>query len=668
MDDFDDKIPWRIRFERLVARIFESFARLGALLVWPFEFCLQFCLRVVLGGAERVENADFLPSSALGWLFAPFRWLWFLCGQVLAVIRKFVIWPLEALLFKTMRPLLGTLQASDEQSFESTQAPSALAAWWQRQQEAFAESTGAARWLRAIVMGPFLATGYLTARIFQAFVWTAELLNLDGLLAGLIRWTRPLWYPLVAFGAFFWAWFVTRSQRQLAWGIPLALALTPAAWILAQNVLWGKSRIADQYRSAAVLARDAQAFDRLQLYERKLAQLGVNTDATIFRSALELAQAGKLDEAYERMRTIAPEDRPGYAGAHYWIVQNILADRLKLPADRRSQAVDAHLARLKELGIKAAEVDILRATSLAQSGKVAEASALLEPLVQTHPAAAIARLRLDLMLGRPDAARSDAKIVVDNMDRTKRSGKALSPDDFRWWAIAEDVLSHKSRLQAVLNDWAKSDPDHSDAQEMLNRVAFEQLTEQLNAPSTDAAQIAATIRQAFSGKNVSTDVRSHTFKLYRGRATKPVLKMAFENLAHANDLPPALADVLGTAAAAEDDWATAQPMLEHVVRQTPEDAAAWNNLAFVMLKHGADLNQALAAAETAVKSDPNNFHYRETRGQILVQLGRWQGAIGDLEFAVNGLPNVSSIHAALAKAYAAVGNSELAAIHAQYSQ
>ena len=60
---------------------------------------------------------------------------------------------------------------------------------------------------------------------------------------------------------------------------------------------------------------------------------------------------------------------------------------------------------------------------------------------------------------------------------------------------------------------------------------------------------------------------------------------------------------------------------------------------------------------------PENAHYRETRGQILIKLQRWSDAVRDLELALNGMPESQPIHRSLAEAYEQLGDATLAAAH-----
>lgn len=653
---------------QVIVRVLALCSQIGLLVVWPFEFCLGLFVRLVVGGVTRVENADAFLSRLVWWLLAPFRWLWFLCGRFLVFLRVYLIRPLEELVNRIIQGLFGAVETVDDRVSIFARVRWLLVARWHKCQETFTESSGSVRLLWAVVAVPFTVSGYLFSRMLHAFIRTAELLNLDGAVAFLVYWTRPLWYPVASLSGFGWSWFVTRNRWQLIWGFPLLLALLPAGLLLAHEVLWGQSRTADLYRTAIAKAREAKTFDRLPLYEKKLAQLGVDIEATTFNTAIQLAHDGKFEDAYQRMSSIAPADYPGYANGHIWIIQQILLDHIKLSPEKGNALIDAHFHQLAALGIKHAEIGLLQAVWLIRRNKLAEATDLLAPLTLSQPFAAIERMRLNLALKRIGEARKDAALVEGFMEQSKRGGRALTSDDYQAWCEAEDILLHNARLEAVLAEWLERDPLNKDSREMLSRLRVQRITQLLDDAAVNSEELVVSIRQLFSDGDISPEARRQIFELYRKRSENLGLKKAFDQLVQASDLPPSLADVLGTAAAAGEDWATAEPILQQVVQQLPNNSAAWNNLAYVLLKRNGDLQRALAAATAAVKSDEDNFHFRETRGQILLKLGRWQDAIYDLEFAVNGIPDAPGIHDALAKAYEAIGNPELAASHARNSQ
>jgi Flp pilus assembly protein TadD len=58
------------------------------------------------------------------------------------------------------------------------------------------------------------------------------------------------------------------------------------------------------------------------------------------------------------------------------------------------------------------------------------------------------------------------------------------------------------------------------------------------------------------------------------------------------------------------------------LRLAPNDHLVQNNLAYLMAKRGERYPEALALVDRALRSDPNNPYYLETRGYVLYRLGR----------------------------------------------
>jgi len=95
--------------------------------------------------------------------------------------------------------------------------------------------------------------------------------------------------------------------------------------------------------------------------------------------------------------------------------------------------------------------------------------------------------------------------------------------------------------------------------------------------------------------------------------------------------------------------------------QAPDIA---NNLAAVLANgEKPDLARALAIIQPLVERFPNHPYYRDTRGQILLRLGRDREAVQDLEFSLAKLDDPRPTHKALAQAYRKLGISDLAEEH-----
>ena len=75
------------------------------------------------------------------------------------------------------------------------------------------------------------------------------------------------------------------------------------------------------------------------------------------------------------------------------------------------------------------------------------------------------------------------------------------------------------------------------------------------------------------------------------------------------------------------------------------------------------LEQALQLANRALERTPERAEFRETRGQILAKLERWEEAIADLEKALARMQDRDELRETLAQAYEAIGRVEIAAGH-----
>jgi tetratricopeptide (TPR) repeat protein len=324
------------------------------------------------------------------------------------------------------------------------------------------------------------------------------------------------------------------------------------------------------------------------------------------------------------------------------------------------------LTHLATLGVKSPSLDLLKARWLAKAHKEEDAAALLKPLVYRMLPAAVDRMRLDLAMNHPSDARQDAMIVRSHMEDQVRKSTKLTTNDYHWWSVAENILGDPARLRRILDEWLTAEPNNVAARDLLAKLSLQEIDDY----STQNPDIlAGHIRDVFQGGSVGDDIKDRITVLYFRRQSNPVVAEAFQNLIKASDIPSSLSEILGTAAAVEGDWQLARQLLELAVREDKQNAFAWNNLAVVLLQLGdSHTNEAMAASEHALTFKPSDYRFRETHGEIHLRLRRYHDAVSDLEFALNGMPDVQSIHVSLSKAYSALGDKKLAAVHQEYAQ
>jgi predicted Zn-dependent protease len=127
--------------------------------------------------------------------------------------------------------------------------------------------------------------------------------------------------------------------------------------------------------------------------------------------------------------------------------------------------------------------------------------------------------------------------------------------------------------------------------------------------------------------------------------------------------------LLGTDAALRGAHDQAELHLSRAREMDRHMAIAGNNLAWAMAhREPPELEKALALIDAIAAQWPNVAAIRDTRGQILVKLGRDREALVDLEAALPRMRGEMNLHRALATAYANLGQQELAAEHRRLAE
>ena len=113
---------------------------------------------------------------------------------------------------------------------------------------------------------------------------------------------------------------------------------------------------------------------------------------------------------------------------------------------------------------------------------------------------------------------------------------------------------------------------------------------------------------------------------------------------------------------ARGDAEKAQAIYERVVAESPEIAPAKNDLAFMLASRGGDLERALRLAEEADRALPESANAADTRGFVLLRLGRHEAALEPLRSAVARAepddPSLPTFHYHLGLALAGLARGE----------
>lgn len=124
---------------------------------------------------------------------------------------------------------------------------------------------------------------------------------------------------------------------------------------------------------------------------------------------------------------------------------------------------------------------------------------------------------------------------------------------------------------------------------------------------------------------------------------------------------------LATAQQTSGDFAAAETTLRQLLRQTPGNPIALNNLGYFLVERNAKLNEALSLIEQAVKIDALNPSYLDSLGWAYFKLGRLEQAEKYLKDAVRIDASSATIQEHLGDVYQKQGKLEQAKTNWQKS-
>ena len=115
----------------------------------------------------------------------------------------------------------------------------------------------------------------------------------------------------------------------------------------------------------------------------------------------------------------------------------------------------------------------------------------------------------------------------------------------------------------------------------------------------------------------------------------------------------------------KQQWDQAKSMYQQALSITPEQPLASNNLAYVLLEQGGNVDLALSMAQTARRGMPDSPNAADTLGWAYYQKGIYQSAINQFQEAIRlseqrGIPDDAVIHYHLGLAYQKANQNGLA--------
>ncbi|HEX8250599.1 MAG TPA: tetratricopeptide repeat protein, partial [Pyrinomonadaceae bacterium] len=145
----------------------------------------------------------------------------------------------------------------------------------------------------------------------------------------------------------------------------------------------------------------------------------------------------------------------------------------------------------------------------------------------------------------------------------------------------------------------------------------------------------------------------------RGKEAIEAANLAF-NAAESDERKQIAKLSLATAQRETGDFAAAETTLREILRQTPGNPIALNNLGYFMLERNEKFDEALKLIQQAVRIDPNNPSYQDSLGWAYFKLGKFDEAEKHLKSAVRRSTDSATIYEHLGDVYQKQNKTELA--------
>lgn len=464
------------------------------------------------------------------------------------------------------------------------------------------------------------------------------------------------------------AYLGTRDYRSLLFGIPAILMFVVFAVCLIRIPLHSAHAKAQRYQRAAIEAMNNDQRAAAELYYRKLTQLGVDRPSAVFNEAVMLAETGKIDEAYEKMKSIGPAGETGYAGAHFWIAKSVYAREIEVDNPKRLELAKTHLLHTLKQYPNHPVASQLLAKVYRELGQTADSDELLDQLPEQRFSAS-EQVRLAntyLRWGNREKAKELANTAISDFSKRFANQERISAKDWLMWCLAETILDRPSIAMQIMRD-AYERVEDEDSRKTLDENAPQMIVQLLDQTWLKGRrqQWLEMAREA-TGIEVLLD-EIVPYLITRVIEDQTLAKEVNELIAPCRSSPVLSVRSLGMTgdlAMAAGDFPAARQVYTDVLTADASSRRILNNLAWI---HGniepVDLKMALDYANQAVEIDPKNPSTRETRGQLLMATEAWKLAAEDLEYALNGLPSYHRLHQDLARCYEAMGDTEAAQSH-----
>ncbi|MEZ6131850.1 MAG: tetratricopeptide repeat protein [Planctomycetaceae bacterium] len=458
-------------------------------------------------------------------------------------------------------------------------------------------------------------------------------------------------------------WWKHRQLKHLLRGIPAVLLMSGAVYVLIGHRSFSTFQRGQRYLAAADREFNRENWTTAEQFFGRAIQLGINTPDVRFRLAQAAQKSGDTSRMIAILTALAPADRPVYAPAHLWQAMQLLSNATA----ERVQIATRHLKH-------ALLLDPGNRTAHSLMGDLAyqiqDWPSAVQHLELSNPVSARNNLQLSKALLMTNN-RSRAAMFADRAEKTGREEVKAAPDAVSSRIALAEALILQEKFEEALGTVSQGialAPDDQELRIELGRV-YLMWSEAFAASARPDPQRSFEVFQLLARaleqdpNNILIFDRIMKLLLAGGEIADRGEEILLQNIS-AGIVPGVSHLLLGTFTDATDQAEKAAFHLERAHALLTNAPIVSNNLAWhLMIQPQPELDRALKLIDAVVAKYPDNAAFRETRGQILVRLERYQEALEELEFALPTYRDQPELHESLIRIYEHLKLPDLAAQH-----
>jgi tetratricopeptide (TPR) repeat protein len=386
-----------------------------------------------------------------------------------------------------------------------------------------------------------------------------------------------------------------------------------------------------------------------------LGKNSTNLMGRFFNARLRLAK-NNSEEAISILQGVV-RDEPRFAGAHHFLGVAFMRERQIIRArgafaeavkansnlsESRTALAELYLAEgsldlaleqaqaVIQLNPRNVQATIISGDVYLRKGDVVKSKQVFEAVAQALPKEAIGPYRLGLVAR---AEKNDAKALAYFEEALDRKPAAIEP--LAQIAMIKIGQGKASEAQERVTKQLKASP---------NNPHFYNLLGQLWLKTKDLGQAESAFEKAIELDNSLISAYLNLGQVYHQAGKTDQAAKEYETVLEKDPRQIQAHMLLGIIHEGRKEHEKAQGNYEAILRVSPQFAPAANNLAWILVDHGGNIDVALSHAQMARERQPNDPNIADTLGWIYYKKNANLLAVSLLKEAVEKLANEPVVH------------------------